>query len=106
MHDKILRDEAEHCYSHLQTLPEAKELVNSMGECDLVLDIKQDQSGFKWFYYYVSHDNRCLFWLEEYHITDMIQTVGVQSLAHISMFIFLSIITPTLNSTLMHRASA
>ena len=107
MRDKTLRDEAEHCYSHLQTLLEAKTLASSMGNYDLVLDIKQDQSGFQWFYYYVSHKNRCLFWLEEYDITKMIQTqtvVGVQSLAHISMFIFLSFITSKLNSFLNTRA--
>jgi len=83
MRDKKLRGEAEHCYSQLQTLPKAKELGDLMGGYDLVIDIKQDQTGFKWFYYYVSHKNRCLFWLETYYITDMIQTVGVQSLAHI-----------------------
>lgn len=84
MCDKTLRDEAEHFYSHLQTLPGANELASSVGEYDLVLDIKPDQTGFKWCYYYVSHSNRCLFWLEEYPITNMdIQNVGVQSLAHI-----------------------
>jgi hypothetical protein len=99
MCDKTLRDEAEHFYSHLQTLPGANELASSVGEYDLVLDIKPDQTGFKWCYYYVSHSNRCLFWLEEYPITNMdIQNVGVQSLAHISMFDFLYFITFNLNS--------
>ncbi|KAN0131228.1 hypothetical protein V8E53_010932 [Lactarius tabidus] len=83
MRDETLRDEAEHFYNHLQTLSGAKELASLAGEYDLVLDIKPDRTGSKWFYYYVSHSNRCLFWLENYSITDMTQTVGVQSLAHI-----------------------
>ncbi|KAN0131017.1 hypothetical protein V8E53_011150 [Lactarius tabidus] len=85
MCDETLRDEAERFYSHLQTLPGASELASSVGEYDLVLDIKPDHTGFKWCYYYVSHSNRCLFWLQEYPIAnmDMIQNVGVQSLAHI-----------------------
>jgi hypothetical protein len=105
MCDQELRGEAEKCYSYLQTLPKAKELA-SLGEYDLVLDIKQDQTVFKWFYYYVSHKYQCLFWLGEYEIADMIQTaVGVQSLAHISMFIFISFITLKLNSYDNTRAS-
>ena len=81
-----MRDEAEEFYNHLQTLSGAIDLANSVGEYDLVLDIKQDETGYKWFYYYASHTNRCLFWLEDYPITNMVQNVGVQSLAHISMF--------------------
>jgi hypothetical protein len=98
MRDETLRDEAEHFYSHLQTLLGVNELAGSVGEYDLVLDIKQDQTGSKWFYYYVSHSNRCIFWLEDYSITDMIQTVGVQSLAHISMLDFLPFVIFKLNS--------
>lgn len=87
MRDKALRDEAEHFYTHLQTFPKAKELASSSEKYDLVLDIKPDQTqDCKWYYYYVCHSNRCLFWLEEYDITNMVPDVGVQSLAHISMF--------------------
>ena len=92
MRDETLRDEAEHLYNHLQTLSGANEL-GLVGEYDLVLDIKPDETGFKWFYYYVSHSNQCLFWLQEHSITNLTQnipTVGVQSLAHISMLDFLS----------------
>ena len=95
MRDETLRDEAEHFYSHLHTLSGANEL-GSWGEYDLVLDIKQDETGFDWFYYYVSHSNQCLFWLQEHPITNFTQTiptVGVQSLAHISMLDILFFIT-------------
>ncbi|SRR6266404_3619212 len=88
MCDKILRDEAEHFYSHLQTFPEAKHLAIS-GDYDLVLDIKQTKNlGFQWSYYYVSHSNQCIFWLKENDISPIVAGVGSQSLAHISMLYF------------------
>ncbi|KAI9433292.1 hypothetical protein H4582DRAFT_1988220 [Lactarius indigo] len=84
MRDKALRSEAEDLYNHLKANPKAEELANLPGEYDLVLEIKTDQpQGFRWFYYYVSHGNRCLFWLEKYPVTRMTDRVGVQSLAHI-----------------------
>ncbi|KAH9011516.1 hypothetical protein EDB83DRAFT_2448163 [Lactarius deliciosus] len=88
MHDEKLRYEAECFYDHLQTLPGAKELADLPGGYDLVLQIKTDQPlGLRWFYYYVSHKYRCLFWLQEYPVENLIQegaqVVGVQSLAHI-----------------------
>ncbi|KAH8984591.1 hypothetical protein EDB92DRAFT_1885927 [Lactarius akahatsu] len=84
MRDEALRSEAEQFYDHLTGNSKAEELANLPGEYDLVLEIKTDQpQGSRWFYYYVCHGNRCLFWLEKYPVTKMTDRVGVQSLAHI-----------------------
>ena len=49
------------------------------GDDDLVLEVRDDERGWKgyktWCYYFVSHTNKVIFWLEKYDASQMIAEV-------------------------------
>ncbi|EMD35462.1 hypothetical protein CERSUDRAFT_157231 [Gelatoporia subvermispora B] len=58
-------------------LPENHELV-------LELEHNKDGTGNYWCYYFVNHERRCLFWLDEFDISnDLSEIKGVTSAAHV-----------------------
>ncbi|KAI0250655.1 hypothetical protein BJV78DRAFT_1283075 [Lactifluus subvellereus] len=84
MHDALLRDEIEEFYQYLQKILRADQLTIPSNNYDLVLDIKPTEDDqIQWSYYYACHDNRCLFWLETYDASYMLELNGVSSPAHI-----------------------
>ena len=80
-----LREETEEFYLHLEKIIRVKKMTipSKKKNYDLVLEIMstEDQST-QWCYYFACHKARCLFWLEEYDASSLID--GVESPAHIS----------------------
>ena len=53
---------------------------------ELVLELMQaDGDGLKCGYYFVDHENRCLFWVEPFNVSNLLWTVqGVTCASHVS----------------------
>ena len=103
MHERKLKKEMEEFYSYLQETVRTDGLTIPSKDYDLVLDLMPNENKeMQWSYYYACHDTRCLFWLEEYDMTDVTSEVdGVESPAHLSTphvsVTFTSILTNSVN---------
>ena len=86
MHNKIMRDEIEEFYHHLQRIIQMDQLSIPSKNYDLVMDIMvTDDERISWSYYYACHEERCLFWLDAYDASYTLSEVfGVKSPAHVS----------------------
>jgi len=86
MHERKSQEEMEKFYSYLQETMRSDGLKIPSTNYDLVLDLMPNENEeMQWSYYYACHDTRCLFWLDEYDMTDVGSEVdGVESLAHLS----------------------
>jgi len=101
MHERELKEEMEHFYSHLQNIVLDDGLTIPSEDYDLVLDLMPHENNeIHWSYYYACHDTRCLFWLERYDTTDVTSEVdGVESPAHLSasrVFVICTLFSPLL----------
>jgi hypothetical protein len=72
------------CICHLDDVARRKQAVLP-SDVDLVLDLTFGEDGEKMCgYYFADHQNRSLFWLEEFDASTLLAEVkGVASLAHI-----------------------
>ena len=106
MHNKILRDEIEDFYNHLQRIIHNDGLSIPSKSYDLVLDIVVRDGRISWSYYYACHEARCLFWLETYDASFMISELfGVKSPAHVSTLHLSRLVFPTVSTNVGCRAS-
>ena len=56
-------------------------------EHELVLHLEERKitGGYNWLYYYVDHQTRSLFWVQEFHIIDQLDVArGIRTLSDIS----------------------
>ncbi|TFY78299.1 hypothetical protein EWM64_g5711 [Hericium alpestre] len=82
MYDKAWRTDVERLISHLGMLllRQDKELPPNH---DLVVEVEvTDDGNMYWFYYYVDHDTRSIFWLQEI-TTKHVEAYNITSLAHL-----------------------
>lgn len=72
-------------WSGLELAVKQEKLNLDITQVDLVLELKSDdESGSVCWYYFVNHNSRCLFWLHESDVEDVLSDCkGVESLAHI-----------------------
>ncbi|KAG2134840.1 hypothetical protein DEU56DRAFT_901971 [Suillus clintonianus] len=77
--------------SGLELLVEQEELDLDMMQVDLVLELKdsdKSDGSVVCCYYFVNHRGRCLFWLVEFNVKDILENCkGVKSLSHIRLAI-------------------
>ena len=85
MHNPTLREEMKVFYRTLRKILRDDQLAILSKDYDLVLDIMPENNTIKWSYYYACHENRCLFWLEEYDGSYMVSEIdGVKCPALVS----------------------
>jgi len=74
LYDTNEHQEIEHFASHMLACSELED-----GDDDLVLEVRDDEDGREgyktWCYYFVSHTNKVIFWLEKYNASQMIAEV-------------------------------
>ncbi|KAG2154266.1 uncharacterized protein EDB93DRAFT_1050734, partial [Suillus bovinus] len=85
---KGIEDYMQYLWSGLKSI---KREDLDMTQVDLVLELKDDNvasSGITCWYYFVNHNSRCLFWLHESDVEDVLSDCkGVKSLSHIRLAI-------------------
>ncbi|KAI0064322.1 hypothetical protein BV25DRAFT_1990069 [Artomyces pyxidatus] len=89
MFDEALREDVEEFVKYLDDLAEATcQNYLPSNDCERVVWVEpgDQECEVNWFYYYVDHETRNLFWLERYCANDLIAEVeGVRSPAHIQL---------------------
>lgn len=82
-------DRMRYLWSGLESAVKQEKLNLDITQVDLVLELKSDdESGTVCWYYFVNHNSRCLFWLHESDVEDVLSDCkGVESLAHIRLAI-------------------
>lgn len=84
---KGIEDYMQYLWSGLKSTIERKKLDLNPTQVDLVLELKDSDvasSGIACGYYFVNHNSRCLFWLHESDVKDvLLDCKGIKSLSHI-----------------------
>jgi len=86
--DKEIYSDIEHFMNYLlrSLRDESEDLELDMSQVDLVIEPKlsTDANTVVCCYYFASHRDRCLFWLDEYGTEDILSECnGVENLSHI-----------------------
>lgn len=89
---KGIEDYMQYLWSGLRSIIKQENRRLDLTQVDLVLELKRndvaiDNSGIAW-YYFVNHNSRCLFWLHESDVEDVLRDCkGIRSLSHIRLAI-------------------
>jgi hypothetical protein len=89
---ELIEDHMRYLWNELESAVQRGELKLKTEQVNLVLELKNSDTSASpdtvcW-YYFVNHNSRCLFWLHESDVKDVLSDCkGVESLAHIRRWI-------------------